>query len=185
MSNRGITDFQELIMRLNELTCCKENIYRGFSCDDEIYPTIIRSTNLSAYEESLLKSFEQYGLAYFSANNAIEFLSTAQHYGLPTRLLDFTYNPYIALYFALYKAKSDEDDSDYKIIYCRSSNCVLFENENNMSRDSRRRAIDDPGYYYSSSYSKHLPYTKELLARFKKFGESDKIFIARPNFNNQ
>lgn len=44
--------------------------------------------------------------------NDKEFLFLAQHYGLPTRLLDWTYNPLIALYFAC-NADFDKDGIVY------------------------------------------------------------------------
>ena len=148
------------------------NIYRGYSYDEEIYPNIIRIKDLSMYEEDFLTQFERYGLAYFSANNAMEFLSTAQHYGLPTRLVDFTYNPYIALFFALYNEKNDVDDQYYKIIYCDVKNCVLFDNEKNPSRVDICKAKSKNEHFLESEYSKRKSYTKELI-RNKKVTVND------------
>lgn len=99
-------------------------VFRGYSIQNQLYPQIIRGEDFSNVEYDLLDEFEKYGSHYFTASTPIDFLSYGQHYGLPTRLLDFTFNPFIALSFALYSQKpselyeSEENRDYYYIRYC-------------------------------------------------------------------
>lgn len=98
---------QAVIDRLNDLAKQGGYVFRGYGKQDELLPNIIRKGNYVDIEDKLLKDFEKYGSSYFHATTPIDFMSYAQHFGLPTRLLDFTHNPFIALSFALYFPKSN------------------------------------------------------------------------------
>ncbi|EKX38955.1 hypothetical protein GUITHDRAFT_143775, partial [Guillardia theta CCMP2712] len=65
-------------------------------------------------EEGMVESFKKYayGMANLGPSPTLwEWLALAQHHGLPTRLLDWTKSPYVALHFATCKAALMDSDA--------------------------------------------------------------------------
>jgi hypothetical protein len=98
-------------------------IFRGQSGDWPLKTSFERACERSAIslrharklEKSLLDNFRRRydgNDREFVINDTLYCLALMEHHGAPTRLLDWTYSPYIALYFAL------ENSIDGSVIWC-------------------------------------------------------------------
>lgn len=72
-------------------------------------------------------------------DDRLAWLAILQHYGGPTRLLDFTYSPYIALYFAL---RDREDKESEFVDVWGIDEPILREQAERISRDADRKIRD-------------------------------------------
>lgn len=88
-------------------------IFRGHSdCKWQLWPSLERldpQLDWEAAEGDLLRNFQAKARLYADDvpgdGQRVEWLGLMQHHGLPTRLLDFTYSPFVATYFALREAE--------------------------------------------------------------------------------
>lgn len=119
-----IENFEELIKEFTDYNC-GHFVYRGVEDSSyKLVPSIGRISedileehefSLEKYEKETLHIFKMKSFSEYSGNNFndLDWLVLAQHHGLPTRLLDWTTSPLVALYFA---TKPTVDKSNYKII---------------------------------------------------------------------
>lgn len=91
--------------------------YRGLSSSEYILDTSLSRLggDYAKLERHLLRNFRKYAHRKVVEKDSLwHWLSLAQHHGLPTRLLDWTYSPFVAMHFAT--ADLEKFDKDGVII---------------------------------------------------------------------
>jgi len=98
-------------------------VFRGTPRAAHGLATSLQTGNYVAQERHLLTSFRKYALRNAVHGDSVwNWLSLAKHHGLPTRLLDWTYSPYVAMHFATHNlAHFDEDASIWCVDYRRTN----------------------------------------------------------------
>lgn len=120
MKSKEVTSLAEYLETIKQFVG-EGYLYRGQKEKfNGLKPTIGRDTDEDGCASSELKIFRRFKREYMSRfnsrlNDDWERLTLGQHYGLATRLLDWTESPLIALYFAVEDLKSDANSIVYVI----------------------------------------------------------------------
>jgi hypothetical protein len=118
-------------------------LFRGQPADRPLKTTLERACEAAGLrllaaidiEEQLIRDFRRRyngGDAPVVQSDKLYCLALMQHHGAPTRLLDFTYSPFVAAYFAF------EDDEDASAIWCVNGDWALSKCQEVEPRVVRR-----------------------------------------------
>lgn len=112
----SVGDYLNVLPELEEFSdrvMDKLTLYRGQGNKKwELLPGALRNQEDFLNEELYMRECIRQYPEEFQNKSKIDMLIKMQHYGIPTRLLDLTRNPLVALYFAC-SSKQDEDGVVY------------------------------------------------------------------------
>lgn len=125
----SLTDFIEKIVQIGQAEKAKHIVYRGHSLlKYKLEPSVFRKIKWREAEHLMLRQMIAENPFEF-ANDPTTFdkLVRAQHYGLPTRLLDVSINPLVGLYFAC--NSNTRDDGKVLIVKTNKQRHRYFDSD--------------------------------------------------------
>lgn len=153
-------------------------LYRGQSdAEYELLPAVARNKKSACrvamldYERNLIEMAKYQMPEIFSSSlSPLNLLSLLQHYGIPTRLLDVTSNPLVALFFAC----NQEKEKDGEVVIFRRSieNIAVFAIHNAIADSYRFVSKGDITLNHFYNHIRKQPYSLEQISDFELLFDS-------------
>ncbi len=138
--------------------------FRGLSDKNyQLKNSFIRNCDCAPHlEYHILRNFRKYGRFNDSLTSMSEWrlVTIAQHYSLPTRLIDWTYSPFVAAHFATYQTEQYDKDGAIWL--------VDFVKINKMLPNPLKQVLDEVG---SNTFTVEM--LEEALKGLKAFDKLD------------
>lgn len=147
------------------------------------HPNYLDKTMLAAYEQRMMDDFMWKYPSYEKnhipeAHESIEWLALMQHYGSPTRMLDFSYSMYIALFMAI-------DGSFYPKSAIWALNKHVLDGKVFAKYRKELDTVVVPGPDLENFTYKEA--TDAINRRFEVHGDKDEryLYLTRPHRSNE
>jgi len=132
--NYIVSNVQDYISSIEEIKnkhLNEETFFRGqYSYKHILIPSLFRNKNYYNNESNMYMDFKNQYYNELSHKKYIEILTTMQHYKMPTRLLDTTSNPLVALYMALDRPEKIKFDLGEVVIMNTEKSNVKYSDSN-------------------------------------------------------
>ena len=146
--------------------------YRGQENNEWNLTSSLQRSGKVVKENLLVKNLMILEPDEFNSNyDDCDILAKAQHFCMPTRLIDFTKNPYVALYFACKSTEIESKNKNGKVFACITE----------LSDDARKVANEVCSYWRYDNINNfgNLPFCKDLKEAYGHY-----FSITHLNYNN-
>ncbi|MEO8285830.1 MAG: FRG domain-containing protein [Chloroflexota bacterium] len=180
MEDITVTSWNELNERLYENSWSEKLgrfrsplAYRGMqNAEFDLTTSLVRlGGSYDKHEDDLLRNFRKYAFHKADMGDSIWYwLALAQHHGLPTRLLDWSYSPFVALHFATADIELFDRDA---VVWC-----VDYIESNKLLPNSLKALLDraDSNIFTAEMLSE----VANNLPDFERLSEDDFVIFLEP-----